>query len=40
MYMKKLIKLKFLKTGLLSLVVDDSRIGYQKYGVPVGGAMD
>jgi len=34
------IKLKFLKPGLLTLVVDGSRIGYQKYGVPVGGAMD
>lgn len=38
--MSKPIKLNFLKTGLLTLVVDDSRIGYQKYGVPVGGAMD
>ena len=34
------IKLKFLKPGLLTLVVDGSRIGYQKYGIPIGGAMD
>lgn len=38
--MSKSIKLTFLKTGLLTLVVDSSRIGYQQYGVPVGGAMD
>ncbi len=38
--MTKLVKLKFLKAGLLTLVVDSSKLGYQKYGVPTGGAMD
>ncbi len=38
--MTSLLKLKFIKTGLLTLVVDNSRMGYQKFGVPVGGAMD
>lgn len=38
--MSRAIKLTFLKAGLLTLVVDDTRVGYQKFGVPVGGAMD
>ena len=38
--MNKPIQLTFIKSGLLTLVVDNTRIGYQKYGVPVGGAMD
>lgn len=38
--MSKPIKLNFLKTGMLTLVVDGSRIGYQKYGVQAGGPMD
>lgn len=40
MCMDKHIKLKFFKKGLLTLVVDKSKIGYQKYGVPVSGPMD
>lgn len=38
--MSRPIKLTFLKAGLLTLVVDKSRVGYQKFGVPVAGAMD
>lgn len=38
--MNRPIKLTFLKTGLLTLVVDNTSVGYQKYGVPVGGPMD
>ena len=38
--MSNSIQLTFLKAGLLSLVVDNSKIGFQKYGVPVGGPMD
>lgn len=38
--MSKPLKLNFIKTGLLTLVVDNSRLGHQKFGVPVGGAMD
>lgn len=34
------IKFTFLKPGMLTLVVDNGQLGYQKYGVPVGGAMD
>ncbi len=33
-------KIKILKTGLLTTIQDTGRRGYQKYGVPVSGAMD
>ncbi len=33
-------KLHFIKPGMLTLVQDEGRIGYQKYGVPVSGALD
>ena len=38
--MSDLIKLTFKKAGLLTLVVDDTKVGYQNYGIPVGGPMD
>ena len=29
-----------LQPGLLTTLQDEGRLGYQKYGVPVAGAMD
>ena len=34
------MRLKIVKAGLMTTVQDLGRYGYQKYGVPVGGAMD
>lgn len=38
--MNKLSELHFLKAGLQSLVQDQGRMGYQAYGVAVGGFLD
>jgi len=40
MCMGKRIKFQFTKPGFHTLVVDNSALGYQKYGLPVGGPMD
>lgn len=33
-------EIKIKKPGLLTLIQDSGRYGYQQYGVPVSGAMD
>lgn len=35
-----MIRLHFIKPGLWTTVQDDGRMGYQNFGVPMGGAMD
>ena len=34
------LKLHFLKTGMLTLIQDNGRQGFQYYGIPSGGALD
>ncbi len=38
--MSKRIKFQFLKPGFHTLMVDNNALGYQQYGLPVGGPMD
>lgn len=38
--MEILGKIKIFKAGMLTLIQDKGRIGYQQYGVPVSGVMD
>ncbi|MCF6359368.1 MAG: biotin-dependent carboxyltransferase family protein [Cyclobacteriaceae bacterium] len=38
--MSKQVNFQFLKPGFNTLVVDNRTQGYQKFGVPIGGAMD
>jgi len=38
--MNKRIKFQFLKLGFHTLIVDNNALGYQQYGLPVGGPMD
>ncbi|ADL12038.1 biotin-dependent carboxyltransferase family protein [Acetohalobium arabaticum] len=33
-------EIKIIKSGMLTLIEDDGRYGYQQYGVPVSGTMD
>ena len=38
--MNKLVTLTFRKAGMFTTVQDNGRMGYQEFGVPIGGAMD